>query len=121
MGRGSLPAGEGRPDEVVVGKPVVEDGDERLPLRVALVHRRPGAASLLHLRQRRSTPAATPPLLSLTRHARSMLLRERAGVSSVDALESLRCEQRAEQSRGSNVRIGAGIVWAGPSTVRAGT
>lgn len=48
-----LPAGEGRPDEVVVGEPVVEDRDERLPLRVALVHRRPRAASLLHLRRRR--------------------------------------------------------------------
>ena len=58
--RGILPAGEGRPDEVVVGEPVVEHRDERLPLRVALVHRRPRPL-LLHLQRalRRSlAPAA---------------------------------------------------------------
>lgn len=36
---GGEPAGEGGPDEVVVGEPVVEDGDEGLPLRVPLVDR----------------------------------------------------------------------------------
>jgi hypothetical protein len=53
LGWRRLPAGERRPDEVVVGEPVVEDGDERFPLRVALIHRRPRPASLLHLRRRR--------------------------------------------------------------------
>lgn len=34
------PAREGRPDEVVVGEPVVENGDEGFPLGVPLFHRR---------------------------------------------------------------------------------
>ena len=46
------PAGEGGPDEVVVGQPVVEHRNERLPLGIPLVHRNrrlAGCARLLHL------------------------------------------------------------------------
>jgi hypothetical protein len=35
---GGVPARERGPDEVVVGEPVVEDGDEGLPLGVLVVH-----------------------------------------------------------------------------------
>jgi len=135
-----LPAGQRRPDEVVVGEPVVEHRNERLPLRVALIHRRPRAAPLLHLRQRWAPPAATAPRLPLPR---SRLLRERVLASrvwrflSASAAEPLRCEQRAEgdpmlgAERGSRkmdemrrlgqvalgpvevIAIGAALSWAG--------
>lgn len=115
-----LPAGEGWPNEVVVGKPVVENGDERLPLRVALVHCRPGAASLLHLRHRWSPPATAPHLRQPpTPTARSliMLLYCESVLASrtwtLAACSGLRrqslcpdCEQ-GEESIGSNVREGA--------------
>jgi len=116
-GQRKLPARAGWPDEVVVGKPVVENGDERLPLRVALVHRRPGAASLLHLRHRWSTPATAPHLsLPRPRHA----LARAYWRLEPGRLWSPYVASR-ERSRGSNVRSGAGAVWAGPSTVRAGS
>ena len=123
-----LPAGERRPDEVVVGEPVVEHRDERLPLRVALIHRRPRAAPLLHLRQRWTPPAATAPRLPLPR---SRLLRERVLASrvwrflSASAAEPLRCEQRAEgdpmlgAERGE-LRDGRDA-WAGPGCIWAGS
>lgn len=121
-GQRKLPAREGWPDEVVVGKPVVENGDERLPLRVALVHRRPGAASLLHLRHRWSTPA-TAPHLTPTATARSLLLRERAGVSILDAcgVPALRAERGAEDPMFGAERglCGLGRVLLGPVVTEA--
>ena len=94
-----LPAGQRRPDEVVVGEPVVEHRNERLPLRVALIHRRPRAAPLLHLRQRWTPPAATAPRLPLPR---SRLLRERAGAPSLEVSVCLRGRATAlrAESRG---------------------
>lgn len=51
------PAGEGWPNEVVVGQPVVEHWNERLPLSIPLVHRNrhlAGGARLLHFSLLRS-------------------------------------------------------------------
>lgn len=110
----------------MVGKPVVENGDKRLPLRVALVHRRPGAASLLHRRHRWSPPATSAPP---TPTARSLLLRERAGVSSLDAcgLPGRRPSPCVASKVDPRAKRGAedpmfgterGADWAGPNTVR---
>ena len=60
------PAGEGRPDKVVIGEPVVENGDERLPLRVTLVYRcLTPSPSILHLFDSSSSSSPSDSLLLL--------------------------------------------------------